>query len=197
MMHFLKAWSEGYSGAFDWQVFDWDPVQYSRVAVWNKGDWPFHQNYERFHGIYAWDGTPHGLLKPAGMAMRFLSDAIASGMDRGDLQIVKDETTQIGASYVFRAANALFVGAARHAGDGLSFESGEERTVALWWSAAGATIASTGDVKVRLRPGALRGCAVKPRAAVRGTAGSTRWNGEDLEILLLAGEPVAIGAPTK
>ncbi|MCX7011452.1 MAG: hypothetical protein NTW86_02590 [Candidatus Sumerlaeota bacterium] len=197
MMHFLKAWSKGYSGAFDWQVYDWDPVQYPRVATWNEDKWPFHNNYERFHGIYAWDGTPQGMLKPAGMAMRFLSEAIASGMDRGSLQIVKDETTQIGASYVFSAANALFVGATRHAGDGLSFDSGEERTVAMFWNAGAVTITSTGDLTVHLRPGALRGCAVKPGAPAQGKTGSTKWNGEDLEMLLLAGEPVTIGAPTK
>jgi hypothetical protein len=191
MIHLLYAWANGYDGAFDWQVYDFDPVNYYRIAVWNSDRHSFKQNYERFHGIYAWDGTPGGMLKPYGMATRFFSRAIAGGLEKGRMNVYGSDT-QIGTGFVFSAPRAIIVGDKRHESDLLSFESDKERIVGLYWNGQGMEIMSTGDVTIRIDLSKAAGFHSSAKPEVRGKTGRMSISGEILETELLAGEIIHV-----
>lgn len=191
MMHLLYAWSHGYSGVFDWQVYDFDPVNYRRIAVWNRDRYRFKQDYERLHGIYAWDGTPDGMLKPYGMCMRFFSEALDNGLDRGELTCYAAQT-QIGTGFVFRASNALIVGNRSHDNGLLHFDADEERVVCLFWHDGEIRMMATGDVDVTLSPAQLPGFEEVSDWTVRNCRAGMHVGKEQLTVNLLAGETVIL-----
>lgn len=191
MMHLLHAWTHGYGGVFDWQVYDFDPVNYRRIAVWNRDRYRFKQDYERLHGIYAWDGTPEGMLKPYGMCMRFFSDALRDGLERGELTC-RAARTQIGTGFVFRAPNALMVGDRAHDDGLLRFDAGEERVVCLFWHDGEIRMMATGDVDVTLSPAQLPGFGRTAGWQARNCRAGMRCDGEQLTVSLLAGETVVL-----
>lgn len=191
MMHLLHAWTHGYGGVFDWQVYDFDPVNYRRIAVWNRDRYRFKQDYERLHGIYAWDGTPDGMLKPYGMCMRFFSDALRDGLERGELTC-RAAQTQIGTGFVFRAPNALMVGDRAHDDGLLRFDAGEERVVCLFWHDGEIRMMSTGDVDVTLSPAQLTGFGPAAGWTARNCRAGMHCEGELLTVRLLAGETVIL-----
>ena len=191
MLHLLYAWSRGYSGVFDWQVYDFDPVNYRRIAVWNRDRYRFKQDYERLHGIYAWDGTPQGMLKPYGMCMRFFSEAVAAGMAQGSFDYYA-APTQIGTGFTFRASNALMIGGCSGDDDLLRFDAGEERVVCLCWADGVIRLMSTGDTSVRLCPGRIAAFESCSGWTVEGCRAGMRYDAGDLVVELLAGETVTL-----
>jgi hypothetical protein len=193
--HFLYSWAHGYNGAFDWQAYDFDPVEYPIIAKWSADKWEFHQQYERFHGVYTWDGTAEGMIKPAGAAMRFLSGAIHNGINRGNIKVFNADT-QIGTAFNYQCSNCMIVGA-KQSNDGfLSFSSDEERVVGLYWTANKATLFSSGDTVVSLDLNALNKAGVSVNAPISGKFGEWKIANGRLEIQLLAGEEVILGAKT-
>lgn len=194
LLHILYPWAKGYSGAFDWEVFDFDPVLFPLIASAKKNEWPFKVGYERLHGIYTWDGTEEGILKPAGTATRFFAEAVAAGMDRGNI-VVTEADTQIDAGFVYKASNALFIGGLNHTDSLLTFSSPEELVLGLYWTAAQAVVQSTADVTVTLGGDEMARLGLPIEAiAVTGKNGGWKTHGDVLEVNLLAGEKITIRA---
>lgn len=185
MLHLLYSWSQGYDGVFDWQVYDFTPVDYARIAVWNRDRYEYKQKYEKYHGIYAYDGTDEGILKPFGMLTGFFRKAVDAGMSRGKLEYFKADT-QIGTGFVYTSDNAMFVGNTEYEGDSFSFVAPEERVVCMFKTDGKMYFMSTGDIDLTISAAGIRNSEVNGKYA-----GITR-SGDAIVVSLLAGEVISV-----
>jgi hypothetical protein len=113
------------------------------------------QIYEAYFGMYYYDGNPRGLgrPKPICYATKFLRDYVEANGLSGTLEI-KRAKTSIGAGYVFKSKNALFVGDTEYKSPELEFQSRQPANVMLTWSGSGMKVMSTSDATITVaRPG--------------------------------------------
>jgi hypothetical protein len=190
-LHYLYAFSHGFSGCMKWVLTD-HPLELSRQqCAWlSPDDLPMHIDQGRFGFFYS-DGTPEAQPKPLIWALRFLREYVDGGGERGELEVLR-APTQTGTGYVFRAPGALFVGDLTYRGPELQFTASQAANVLLRWDDRSLRIMSTADAAARLKVPVLLPHARNGKAKVSGKLGSSRQEGEWLELELLEGEVVEV-----
>ncbi len=189
MMHYLYALSRGYDGCMKWSLTDWPLDVIRHNAPWIQGD--DKQVYESRFGLYCYDGTMQGRPKPIAHALRFLRDHVARWGPGGQLEI-KQGKTAIGAVYVYRAGNALFVGDAAYQAPGLSLEAKRPTNLMLTWGKAALDVMSTADATVEIEPSRFVPGLTAESAALKGRCGGRKVNGTSLVLNVLAGARIRI-----
>jgi len=190
MMHYLYAFSHGYSGVTKWMLTDWPTPMMRDNAGW-MGEGSIYE--ERF-GLYCYNGTVQGGAKPIVPALRFLRDYYEAAGPGGKIDVRPGSTT-IGAVYVYRAPQALFVGDIDYSGQGLEFHSltGRPTNVMLRWGGGALRLMATCDARVRIDPSAFVSGLSASQAKISGRSGSVQREGRSLVIEALAGETLVIG----
>lgn len=188
MIHWLYAVDRGYDGCKKWVLND-HPLAYMH----HFGNWAGRglatQIYEERFGIYAWDGSPMGRIKPIGIALAALRRYIDRAGPVGKLEI-REGSGNAKAFYRFAGDQALFLGANAHADAGLEFASDVPVNLFLdWWGAVSLSLTATADVTLRLDPRRYLGRS-PDQCTLAGAAG--RVAGEAWEIHLLAGQTATL-----
>ena len=125
MIHYLYAFTKDYDGVKKWMLNDWPYKIMQHYGDWNQGD--VTRVYEERFGLYYYDGTPAGRPKPIVHALRFVGEHIAGLAPSGTLEIVPAPLS-IGAGYVYKNKQALFIGNTAYTAAGLSFSRGGRPT---------------------------------------------------------------------
>jgi len=189
MIHYLYALSHGHDGCMKWSLTDWPIAVMRHNAPWIQGR--DKRIYESRFGLYVYDGTLRGRPKPIVHALRFLRDHVDEAESGGELQ-VKQAATAIGAAYVYRAGNALFIGDVAYTSPNLVFRANRPTNMMLRWDRTRLRIMSTCDAAVKLRPEGFASSITAGNAKVRGKLGSQRAEAGRLVLGLLAGETVGV-----
>ncbi|OGV61657.1 MAG: hypothetical protein A3K19_15250 [Lentisphaerae bacterium RIFOXYB12_FULL_65_16] len=187
MMHYLYAFAKGYDGCKKWMLNDWPYPIMRRYGDWDKGLQT--RIYEERFGLYVYDGTPTGRPKPIAHALRCFSEYAAHVAQPGGTIEITPADLCIGAAYVYRNADALFVGNTSYQSDALSFTATQPANVMLWWDDKTLHVLATADAQVTVTPSAL-GPFGGTLAA--GKCSSIATDGKTLRLGLLEGEPVLI-----
>jgi len=192
MIHYLYPLAKGYAGAIKWQCNDIPTAYHHRHTAWIPAAIRMHNQGWR-HGMFYDDGTPGGAPKPLAYGLRFLSKYLQRGLPRAEIGLKRSENL-IGTGYVFRAADALFVGDVSFDGHGLRFKSDDGRpaNVMLTWHGATLDVMATRDITVSLRPEVCLGVKGAGNYSVEGAHGGLKTDEDVLELLLLAGETVSV-----
>lgn len=185
LMHYLYAFSKNYDGVKKWMLNDWPYKIMTHYGDWNKG--AITRTYEERFGMYYYDGTPAGRPKPIVPALRFFGDYIAGLAPSGQLDIVPGPLS-IGAAYVYRNTNALFIGNTQYNSPRLAFTADRPANVMLSWDAQGLRLMSSADAHVRLQPAAFGPYGM----TVTGRHGTLQTDGPTLTLDLLEGETLLI-----
>jgi len=185
MIHYLYAFTKNYDGVKKWMLNDWPYKIMQHYGDWNKDD--ITRVYEERFGLYYYDGTPAGRPKPIVHALRFFGEHIAGLAPSGTLEIVPAPLS-IGAGYVYKNKQALFIGNTAYAAAGLAFSAQQPANVMLRWDGDGLRLMASADAQVRITPAAFGPFGKN----VTGTRGALRAEGEALVIDLLEGEPLLI-----
>jgi hypothetical protein len=189
MIHYLYALAKGYDGAMKWVLTDWHWDVIAKAAEKGRNT----QIYEAYFGMYYYDGNPRGLgrPKPICYSTKFLRDYVDGHGPGGTLEIRRAQTS-IGAGYVYKAKNALFVGDYAYKSPELEFRSQQPANVMVTWSGDGIKLMSTSDATVSVAPQRLISRITPESAKLEGNYGSvTRENGR-LSMRLLEGETIRI-----
>jgi hypothetical protein len=181
MIHYLYAFTHNYDGVKKWMLNDWPYQIMQHYGDWNKGD--ATRRYEERFGLYYYDGTPSGRPKPIVHALRFFGDHIARVAPSGTLEIVPAPLS-IGAGYVYKNEQALFIGNTAYASDRLVFSAQRPANVMLRWDTDGLRVMASADAQVKIKPAAFGPFGKN----VTGNHGALRAEGEALVIELLEGE---------
>lgn len=204
IMFFLDGFAKGYSGAMIWLLNERPIANMRYNEPWMQGpDLRYEERLGMFY--YDGDGTLGGRPKPIAHAMRFFARwAQRHTPGQGEFTLTRGGT-RLGAGYVFKAEDALFVGDVAYDGPGLSFRSPRAVNVMLMRVDDTLELMATADVTVRLEPGCLMarsvagsdgGAAGEDGATwpvtIDGFHGGARWDGGVLEIELLEGEMVTL-----
>ncbi len=189
MAHYLYALAKGYSGVTKWVLTDWHWDIIGKAG--NRGR--DKQIYEAYFGMYYYDGHPPGLeqAKPIVPAVRFLRQYIDGGGGGGEIQIVR-AANPIGAGYIYRAPNALFVGDGHYRSSGLEFTAAHPANVMLSWKGSGLRVMSTADAKITIDPKAFLPDVSAETLRVSGHCGNWKMEGGRILIEALEGEPLSI-----
>ena len=185
MIHYLYAFTKNYDGVKKWMLNDWPRKIMHHYGDWNKGETT--RIYEERFGLFYYDGTPTGRPKPIAHALRFFGEHLAGTAPSGTLEIVP-ATLSIGAGYVYRNKQALFIGNTTYTSDALTFTAAQPANVMLRWDADGLRVMSSADAHVTLKPTAFRPFG----KAVTGRHGALRADGDALVVDLLEGETLLI-----
>ncbi len=194
MIHYLYALSHGHDGCMKWTLTDWPIAVMRHNAPWIQGR--DKRIYESRFGLYTYDGTLRGRPKPIAHALRFLRDHVDEAGPGGELQ-VKRAATAIGAAYVYRARNALFIGDTAYTSPNLTFRATRPTNMMLRWDRTRLGIMSTCDAVAELNPEGFVSSITVGNAKVRGTLGSQRVEAGRLVLELLAGETVEVAPSTR
>ena len=185
MIHYLYAFTKNYDGVKKWMLNDWPLKVMEHYGDWNKGD--ITRVYEERFGLYYYDGTPTGRPKPIVHALRCFGEHIAQLAPSGTLEIVPAPLS-IGAGYVYKNKQALFVGNTAYTGIGLAFTAAQPANVMLRWDGNGLRVMASADAQVKITPAAFGPFGHQ----VTGVHGALRAEGPALVIDLLEGETVLI-----
>ena len=185
MIHYLYAFSKNYDGVKKWMLIDWPRKIMQHYGDWNKGD--ATRIYEERFGLYYYDGTPEGRPKPIVPALHFFGEFIANQAPSGTLEIMPAPLS-IGAGYVYKNKQALFVGNTAYASDSLTFTAARPANVMLRWDDAGLRLMASADAHVKIVPSAFG----KFGKTVKGSYGSLQTEGDALILDLLEGETIEI-----
>jgi len=189
MAHYLYALAHDFDGVTKWVLTDWHWDIIGKEGERGRAA----QIYEAYFGMYYYDGHPPGLerAKPIVPALRFLRQYVDDGNRGGEIQVIRANNS-IGAGYVYRSPNALFVGDDHYQSDGLNFTSQKPTNVMLAWRGPELRLMSTGDATISVDPQAL-GTAIRAASAhVRGRNESWKIEGSRITIKALEGEPLVI-----
>ncbi len=189
MIHYLYALARGYDGCMKWSLTDWPIAVMRHNAPWIQGD--SKRVYESRFGLYSYDGTTRGRPKPIAHALRFLRDVIDKAGPGGELHVKRGKTA-IGAVYVYRAKNALFVGDVAYESPELEFRAARPTNMMLTWDDATLRILSTCDAMVKVDPAGFVRSISAGRAKVAGKCGPRKVVGKHLWLRLLAGETIIL-----
>lgn len=190
IMFYLDGFAKGYSGAMIWLLNERPVANMRYNEPWMQGP---DLRYEERFGVFYYDGggTLKGKPKPVAHAMRFFARwARRHSPGEGTFTLTRS-ATRIGAGYVFRADDALFVGDVAYDGPGLSFRSGGAVNVMLMRTEGALELMATADVTVRLDPAYFLP-GLEASVSIRGMHGGARWDGRAWEIQLLEGETVVV-----
>jgi hypothetical protein len=166
-------------------LVDWPRKIMHHFGDWNKGE--MTRIYEERFGLYYYDGTPAGRPKPIAHALRFFGEHAAGCAPSGTLEIVPAPLS-IGAGYVYKNKQALFVGNTAYTSDGLAFAAARPANVMLRWDTDGLRVMSSADAHVTLKPAAFGPFGKN----VTGRHGVLRTEDDALVVDLLEGETVLI-----
>jgi hypothetical protein len=183
MIHWLYAVDRGYDGCKKWVLNDHPLAYMHHFGNWAGRGLPT-QIYEERFGIYAWDGSPMGRVKPIGIALAALRRYIDRAGPVGKLEI-REGSGNAKAFYRFDGDRALFIGATDHAADGLHFSSDVPVNLFLDWGAGPLTLTATADVTLRLDPRRYLDC---PPDRCKAAGAEAKTVGDQLELSLLAGQ---------
>jgi len=125
--------------------------------------------------------------------MKFLRDYIDQHGAPGTLEI-KRAPASIGAAYVYRAKDALFVGDSAYQSPEIEFRSEQPANVMATWGEDSIKMMSTSDTTVSVAPARLIPGLAAERATIMGKHGSTSQQNGRLSIQLLEGETIRIRA---
>lgn len=190
-MHYLYALTHGCAGVFKWILYDdsrWTCFRTKPWIPWEEQE--KHVQQARF-GVFYDDGSNEAGCKPLGAALRFLRDYLDAGNRQGQIE-VRRAVTAIGAGYVFRGRDALFVGDVAYQAPTFSFSAEHPANVLLWWSDDCVRLLSTADAKVRLDVAAFAPRIGARRAGIEGRRRHDAFEGGQLVVETLAGERVTI-----
>ncbi|MDX9979379.1 MAG: hypothetical protein RBU25_04935 [Lentisphaeria bacterium] len=187
MIHWLYAIDRGYDGCKKWVLNDHPLAYMHHFGNWAGRGLPT-QIYEERFGIYAWDGSPTGRIKPIGIALAALRRYIDRAGPVGKLEI-REGGGNAKAFYRFAGDQALFLGANAHAEAGLEFTSDVPLNLFLDWGAGPLSLTATADVSLRLDP---RRYLDRSPDRCRATGAETRMVGDQLELSLLAGQTATL-----
>ena len=191
LLHYLYALAHGCAGMSKWSLND-----ISRWNDWRQVTWiprekrAEHLQQARF-GLFYDDGTPEGRAKPLVPALRLLRDYIDAGGATGEIKVLPAKSP-IGAGYVYRSPNALFVGGSNYHTDALCCDADVSVNVMLWWDDQQLRILTTADAVVSLRPEAFVAGLSAGKARVRGAHGKVVAQEERLVIETLEGDRITI-----
>jgi hypothetical protein len=190
MAHYLYALAKGYSGVTKWVLTDWHWDVIGKAGDRGRPT----QIYEAYFGMYYYDGHPPGLerAKPIVPAVRFLRKYLDSGGQSGEIQIVH-AANAIGAGYVYRAPDALFVGDGQYHSPGLEFTADHPANVMLTWKGSELSLMSTADAAVTIDPRAFLPSLPPGNVTVSGKCGGWKASGGRIVVTALEGEPLTIG----
>ncbi|MBI4976625.1 MAG: hypothetical protein HZC28_04040 [Spirochaetes bacterium] len=182
-LHYLYAYTKGYSGAFKWMLNDLTPALVRDNVPWISPDLV----YEHRFGMFLYDGTDTGRPKPIVYTLSFLNGYTASGGDTGTLEMTAADNA-IGTAYVFTAPKALFIGNTSYSAERLSFTSEKPANMMLTWDENGIRLCSSADARVVIAPSKFGGYGMN----ARGKHGGLQRSTGQLTIFLLEGETVTI-----
>ncbi|MBN1343107.1 MAG: hypothetical protein JXQ73_10530 [Phycisphaerae bacterium] len=190
MIHYLYALAHGYDGCMKWSLTDWPLAVIRYNAPWIQG--ASKQVYESRFGAYSYDGTIEGRPKPIAHALKFLRDYVDRYGPGGELRVTGSKTP-IGAAYVYRSREALFVGDVAHEAPEFRFRADVPTSVMLMRDRGALRVMATRDVTLSLNPSAFVGSITASTAKVEGRTASTgRAEAGRLVLEMLAGETVTI-----
>jgi hypothetical protein len=191
MAHYLYALAKGYSGVTKWVLTDWHWDIIGKAGDRGRPT----QIYEAYFGMYYYDGHPPGLerAKPIVPAVRFLREYLDAGGQGGDIQIVRAPNA-IGAGYVYRAPNALFVGDGQYRSAGLEFTAEHPANVMLSWKGSELRAMSTADAQMTIDPKAFLPGVAPETLRVSGHCGQWKLQDGRIVITALEGESLTIAA---
>lgn len=191
MAHYLYALAKGYSGVTKWVLTDWHWDVIGKAGDLGRPT----QIYEAYFGMYYYDGHPPGLerAKPIVPAVRFLREYADDGGEGGEIQIVR-AANSIGAGYLYRAPNALFVGDGHYESAGLEFRAQHPANVMLRWKGTELRVMSTADAEITIDPKAFLPGVSADTLRVWGKCGQWRVEGGRIVITALEGELLTIAA---
>lgn len=190
-LHYLYAYSRGFSGCMKWVLTD-HPLELSRQQCsWVPADDLSTHTDQGRYGFFYSDGTREPQPKPLVWALRFLREYIETGGESGELQVTA-APTQIGTGYVFRAPRALFVGNSSFESPELQFTSLDAANVLLRWDDRSLRLLSTADATVRLDSKAFLPALRSREVKVSGKFAASRTVGDRLELELLEGETIVV-----
>lgn len=191
MAHYLYALAKGYSGVTKWVLTDWHWDIIGKAGDRGRAA----QIYEAYFGMYYYDGHAPGLerAKPIVPAVRFLREYVDGGGQGGEIQIVRSPNS-IGAGYVYRARNALFVGDSHYRSAGLEFTAEQPANVMLSWKGSELRTMSTADAEIAIDPKAFLPGVPPETLRVSGHCGKWKLEGGRLVITALEGESLTIAA---
>jgi len=152
---------------------------------WNKGD--VTRTYEERFGLYYYDGTATGRPKPIVHALRFFGEHIAGRAPSGSLEVLPAPLS-IGAGYVYKNQQALFIGNTAYTTDQLAFTAARPANVMLRWADDGLRVMASADAHVTIKPATFGPYGKQ----VTGRHGALRTEGETLVVDLLEGETTLI-----
>ena len=185
MIHYLYAFTKNYDGVKKWMLVDWPRKIMHHYGDWNKGETT--RTYEERFGLYYYDGTPAGRPKPIVYALRFFSEHTANLVPSGTLDIVP-ASLSIGAGYVYKNKQALFIGNTAYTNAGLIFTAAHPANVMLRWDTDGLRVMSSADAHVTLKPAAFGPFG----KTVTGRHGALSTENDVVVMDLLEGERVLI-----
>ena len=185
MMHYLYAFTKNYDGVKKWMLNDWPFKIMQHYGDWNKGD--VTRTYEERFGLYYYDGTATGRPKPIAHALRFFGEHIAGRAPSGSLEVLPAPLS-IGAGYVYKNQQALFIGNTSYTTDQLAFTAARPANVMLRWADDGLRIMASADTHVQIKPTAFG----RYGKEVTGRHGALRVEGDTLVVDLLEGETILI-----
>lgn len=185
MIHYLYAFTKNYDGVKKWMLNDWPRKIMHHYGDWNKGE--ATRIYEERFGLYYYDGTPAGRPKPIAHALRFFGEHLAGTAPSGTLEIVP-ASLSIGAGYVYKNKQALFIGNTAFTSAALAFTAAQPANVMLRWDAGGLRVMSSADAHITLKPAAFGPFG----HTLTGRHGMLRTEGDELGVDLLEGETVLI-----
>ena len=131
--------------------------------------------------------------KPIVPAVRFLRDYVDGGGQGGEIQIVRAPNA-IGAGYVYRAPNALFVGDGHYRSAGLEFTAEHPANVMLSWKGSELRAMSTADAEIAIDPKTFLPGVPPETLGVSGHCGQWKLQGGRIVITALEGESLTIAA---
>jgi hypothetical protein len=191
MAHYLYALAKGYSGVTKWVLTDWHWDIIGKAGDRGRPT----QIYEAYFGMYYYDGHAPGLerAKPIVPAVRFLREYVDGGGQGGEIRIVRAPNA-IGAGYVYRAPNALFVGDGHYRSGGLEFTAEHPANVMLSWKGSELRTMSTADAEIAIDPKAFLPGVQPETLRVSGHCGQWKLQGGRIVITALEGESLTIAA---
>lgn len=188
-IHFLYALANGYDGCKKWMLVDWPLEIMKHYGDWDRG--LETRIYEERFGLYWYDGTIGGRPKPIVWSLKFLRDYVDKMGPGGTLE-VKPGKLSIGAVYIYKGKNALFVGNIEYKADNIEFKAKNPANVMLDWNDGVLKIMSSADATVKLNPAKFLASVSAPGAKIEGKYGSLKKDGDCLIIEMLEGETIKI-----
>ena len=165
------------------------------------------QNHEKYiretrFGFYWYDGSVQGRPKPIAYCTRFLTNYLLStddfSLSKASITF-QESSTPIHASYVFKSADALFIGNVSYSSPSLSFQLAKHSmetctNYMMYWNTTCIHLITSADTDVQLNPYWFVPQISTSKTNIHGMTGGIQWHGKIVYISCLRGSPVVISS---